>query len=113
MAKEWAKWFYNSKEWKSTRIYILKRDRYTCRQPGCYNTAGEVHHIKELTAENINDVNISLNPKNLIALCGDCHKAITKREATGKDKSKILPTLEFDENGYPVLTPPVGVSKKD
>lgn len=106
MAKEWAKWFYNSKEWKETRKYILKRDRYTCRQPGCYRIAEEVHHIEELTPENINDINISLNPKNLIALCSDCHKAITKREHRSNKTCSILPVVMFDEKGYPVIDSP-------
>lgn len=76
MAKEWARQFYNSKAWKNTRRYILNRDKYTCVY--CYNRAEEVHHIIELTPSNINDVNISLNPDNLISLCSDCHKKITK-----------------------------------
>lgn len=37
------------------------------------------HHIIELTLENINDVNITLNEKNIEVLCHDCHNAIHNR----------------------------------
>lgn len=109
MAQTWAKAFYNSQAWQDTRLAILKRDRYKCQRPGCYNPAEEVHHKKMLTEENINDINISLNPKNLISLCGDCHKLIHKK-ATAEGHRKrarakaenILEPIEFDKNGYPI-----------
>ena len=37
------------------------------------------HHIIELTLENIDDVNITLNPNNIEVLCHDCHNAIHNR----------------------------------
>lgn len=59
-----------------------------------------MHHIKELTEKNINDINISLNEKNLRSLCGECHKRITRMM---KSKSYgILDEIIFDENGYPI-----------
>lgn len=108
MAKEWAKAFYNSQAWQDTRQAILKRDRYTCQRPGCYNPAEEVHHKTILTEENINDTSVSLNPENLISLCGECHKRMHKRERAGGHKKGnsvgdgILAEIEFDENGYPI-----------
>lgn len=33
------------------------------------------HHIIELTLDNIDDVNITLNPNNIEVLCEDCHNA--------------------------------------
>lgn len=39
----------------------------------CGEAATIVHHKKWLTRNNINDVNITLNCKNLEALCQDCH----------------------------------------
>ena len=33
------------------------------------------HHIIELTLDNIDDVNITLNPDNIEVLCEDCHNA--------------------------------------
>lgn len=109
MAKDWAKAFYNSTAWKQTRLCVLKRDRYRCQQPGCRRTAEEVHHIKELTEDNVNDIRVSLNINNLTSLCSDCHKAITKRMKT--KGYGILEDIVFDENGYPIPadTPPGGM----
>ena len=114
MAQAWAKAFYNSKLWHDTREYILKRDHYRCQGRGCHRPAEEVHHIKKLTPENINNPMITVNPSNLISLCADCHKAQhtdDKRQgnkARYKDTQNILPEIYFDENGYPVevKTPP-------
>ena len=80
MAKEYAKPFYNSAAWKNMRKEILKRDNYKCQCKGCHEVATEVHHKTEITEENIHDINITLNPNNLISLCSECHKAITKAE---------------------------------
>ena len=109
MAQAWAKAFYNSKQWQQCREAILKRDRYRCQAPGCYNPAEEVHHKTKLTKQNINDPMISLNPDNLISLCGDCHKARHKRDKQEglRKRAKymqqsILPVVEFDADGYPV-----------
>ena len=96
MARAFAKSFYNSKEWEQTRNYVLKRDRYLCR---CGNPATEVHHIKHLSPENINDVSIALNPENLISLCRDCHFEEHKGEhGKGREIKEDNP-YEFDENG--------------
>ena len=77
MAKEYAIQFYGSKDWKLCRAYVRKRDGYQC-QLCTSGSAEEVHHIIELTPENINDPKIALNPDNLISLCRQCHSNITK-----------------------------------
>ncbi len=94
MAKQFAKAFYASKAWKETRKQVLKRDMFTCAD--CYGRANEVHHKTELTPENINDVRISLNPDNLISLCGNCHKKRTL------GKGDVDCDYCFDENGQVV-----------
>lgn len=71
MAREFAKPFYNSKLWKNTRDYILKRDNYLCVK--CGMPASDVHHIIELSPDNITDMNIAVNPANLECLCKQCH----------------------------------------
>lgn len=101
MAKEWARQFYNSKAWKDMRRYILKRDHYTCAH--CQCRAAEIHHIKELTPDNIDDINISLNPDNLISLCRDCHAKITKGY-TGDVRDGFI----FDERGNVIPEIPPG-----
>lgn len=37
------------------------------------------HHNVELTLDNIDDVNVTLNPDNIEVLCHDCHNAAHKR----------------------------------
>ena len=41
---------------------------------GKITPAEEVHHIKFITPENINDPSITLNYKNLVALCREHHR---------------------------------------
>lgn len=74
----WAESFYSSGAWKKTREIILKRDAYLCADCMKQNKltpAEEVHHITELTPENINDPSVTLSPSNLVALCRECHRA--------------------------------------
>ena len=110
MAQSFSKSFYDSKEWAAVRAYALMRDRYKCTR--CNNPAEEVHHIVRLSPENIWDVNITLNPDNLISLCKDCHFAEHKAEkeagkykANGKSYGDCRDGFHFDENGMLVPDP--------
>ena len=105
MAKEWAKAFYNSMAWQQVRREVLRRDRYTCCR--CASRAEEVHHIQELTPENIIDINISLNINNLESLCHDCHT----KETRGFD-GDVAAGYCFDENGNVIQSPPGGKAKQ-
>ena len=97
MAREFAKSFYNSKEWIMTREYILKRDRYLCQD--CGRPASEVHHIEHLSPKNIGDVRVTMNPDNRVSLCRDCHFNRHKGEH-GKGRKNIEENpYTFDENG--------------
>lgn len=76
--KPWAEGFYKSAAWKHCRELCMRRDAYLCRDclaNGVYRPAEEVHHIVELTPENISDPAVSLNPANLVSLCRECHRA--------------------------------------
>lgn len=104
MAREFSKAFYGSKEWAKVREYVLMRDKYKCQK--CGRPAQEVHHIIHLSPENIWDVSISLNPKNLISLCRDDHFEIHKQDKErGKKKynaakhSDCREGFHFDEMG--------------
>ena len=104
MARDFAKSFYDSAAWKKTRAYILMRDHYKCTR--CSNPAEEVHHIIRLSPENMTDANITLNPKNLVSLCKDCHfkeheaeKVHGTRKASGKNGGDCREGFHFDENG--------------
>lgn len=94
MAKEWAKWFYNSPIWKNRRKEILRRDNYTCVY--CGGRATEVHHKVELTPENINDKEIALGDSNLESTCHKCHSDITL------NRSDVNDDYIFNEDGFVV-----------
>lgn len=96
MARDFAKQFYKSAAWRQARQQALIRDHGLCRTPGCFNPAEEVHHIVELTPENITDPNVSLNIGNLISLCRECHM----KEHRSHDM--IDRRYMFDQNGNPV-----------
>lgn len=107
MARDFAKAFYNSKEWQKCRDYVLRRDNYLCVR--CGNPAEEVHHKKHLTPKNITDVSISLNPDNLICLCRDCHfaehkddkeRAVARANKYRKKHRRVTEGgMYFDDNG--------------
>ena len=105
MAKQWAKQFYNSKQWKAVRLAALRRDHHTCEV--CGGLATEVHHEVELTPENIGNPQISLNLRLLHSLCSDCHKEITRQQHGGKAPDCAMDYF-FDENG---LLSPRGLQK--
>ena len=75
--KDFARGFYKSKAWQRVRDNTMKRDAWLCQDclaRGVYTPAEEVHHIQELTADNINDPEVSLNMANLVSLCRECHR---------------------------------------
>ena len=45
-----------------------------CYKNGKITPAEEVHHIVWLNETNIHDPNITLNWRNLVALCRECHR---------------------------------------
>lgn len=107
MARDFAKAFYNSKEWQDVRQAVLMRDRFLCTK--CGRPAQEVHHKKHLSPENIFDTQITLNMDNLTSLCKDCHFEEHRGEH-GKGRASRENNEEeykFDENGYLVKVAPV------
>lgn len=82
--------FYRSKEWidfrKITIAQRLSEDGETicehCGKP-IYNKYDIIlHHIKELTLDNVNDYNICLNPDNIKIVHHSCHNDIHNRFGT-------------------------------
>ena len=99
MAKEFSKRFYASNQWKQCRQSYIQSVNGLCER--CLKdgklTAGlELHHIKELTPNNISDSNITLNWDNLILLCHDCHDKEHKRYQRAET---IRDGLVFTEDG--------------
>lgn len=111
MAKEFAKRFYKSKEWKNVRNMVWVRDHGMCQYPGCNRPAEEVHHIKHLTPENITDPAVALSLDNLKCLCRDHHFMVHQADrAQGRSdwhrthipqQSPLLDAVQFVD-GRPV-----------
>ncbi len=99
MALDYARPFYNSKAWKELRLYVCQSRNWTCEECGGYGD--QVHHIIEITPDNINDPNVTLNEKNLQLLCEECHNA--KR----REDRDVEEGLGFDENGNMIKYPPI------
>lgn len=100
MARDFAKSFYNSKEWQKVREAVLMRDKYLCQH--CGKPAEEVHHIKHLSPENIGDPSVTLDMNNLVSLCKDCHFEEHRGEhGKGRQKTESLEPYNytFDANG--------------
>jgi len=79
--------FYKSKEWENLRLQLMQertneRGELLCEYCGQpinkkYDCIG--HHVIELTEENVNDFNISLNKDNIRLIHFRCHNLIHKR----------------------------------
>ena len=68
--------FYNSEKWKMARAEKLNQVGYICercKKRGIIKAAYIVHHKTYINVNNVNDVDITLNPSNLEALCHPCH----------------------------------------
>ena len=87
MAREFARSFYSSGAWQDCRNEYMKRAHHLCEdclRKGIYTPAREVHHIEELTPENIHRPEVTLNFDNLEALCKDCHNKEHFKKETEK-----------------------------
>ena len=79
LAREFAGNFYKTAAWKKCRgAYILSVGGLCerCYANGIIKHGDTVHHKVHLTAENINDPSVTMNPENLELLCRDCHAAM-------------------------------------
>lgn len=91
MAREFAKKFYNSKLWRTTRKSYFDSQYGLCEK--CKDAGLIVHHKIELSPLNINDPRISLSFSNLQLLCQVCHNK------THQPASATQDDLEFDQDG--------------
>ena len=79
--------FYKSNEWESVKTQLMterltENDELICEHCGKpivkkYDCIG--HHEIELTEENVNDLEISLNPENIKLIHFRCHNKIHQR----------------------------------
>ncbi len=84
--------FYHCRAWKRLSKAFLTSKNYICER--CGQPAEIAHHKIRLTAGNVADPDIALNPENLEALCLDCHN----KEHFGRGGATAA-GLAFDENG--------------
>ena len=99
MAQEFARSFYSSKTWQDCRNEYMKQAHYLCEncmRKGIYKPGVIVHHIEELTPENIYRPEVSLNFRNLELLCRDCHAEVHNERSKGR-------RYIFGENGEIIL----------
>ena len=69
--------FYKSDAWKLAREIKFRQVNGLCER--CGGIGQEVHHIIRLNVDNVSDVGVSINPKNLELLCKECHNKEHKR----------------------------------
>ena len=82
--------------WVKLRAWILQHDGYLCqpcKRAGRVTPATEVDHIvgKAVGGDDSAD--------NLEAICTDCHKAKTQREAAEAQGKTIKPRIRYDAKG--------------
>ena len=96
MAKDFTGGFYKTKLWKDTRNGYFKYRSGLCEEclaKGLYVQGEIVHHKVELTPDNINNPNITVNWDNLELLCRECH--LIKHDMTRKRRYEVLPNGEI------------------
>lgn len=97
--KEYAKGFYTSEAWKTTRRAYFKQANglcERCKAAGKFAPGKIVHHKRYITPKNINDPRITLSFDNLELLCEDCHNKEHNRKENSRytfaaDGSLLLP----------------------
>ncbi len=106
MAREFAKAFYNSTEWKQCREqYIKSMPKYKrglceqCYRKGKHVLGEELHHKIWLTPNNIHNKNVTLNHDNLILLCFECHREAHNERKPNQyifnDKGELIPNPKY------------------
>ena len=107
MAREFSKAFYKSAAWQSCRASYIRSKGGLCEdclQRGIITTGAEVHHIVELTPDNIGNPAVTLAWSNLRLLCHDCHM---KRHAGAQQKRYRVDQI----TGAVVMDPPPGLTR--
>ena len=76
MAQEYARAFYQSREWQRCRAEYIKKAHglcEVCRDKGMIVPGVIVHHINHISPENIHDPQVLTDFNNLQLVCRDCH----------------------------------------
>ena len=75
--------FYTTRAWRKARDAVLKEHNGLCQvclSKGLIEPATNVHHVKPITPETVDDPHITLDRSNLMALCEACHQEQHKRK---------------------------------
>ena len=83
MARDFAKPFYHSPEWKRCQAEYVKAAHGLCEvclQKGIITPGVIVHHKIHLTPQNIEVPEITTGFSNLMLVCRDCHARLHKPE---------------------------------
>lgn len=79
--------FYNSKEWRIVRGFVINRDNGLCKlclSKKRIRVADVVHHVIELKERR----ELGLETGNLLSLCNSCHQEIHSKYNKGKVTKK-------------------------
>ena len=109
MAKSFAKKFYSTTTWyKCRNDYTAYRGHLCerCLRRGILARGEIVHHKIELTPDNIDDPNITLNFNNLELLCRPCHAEV-------HDKRVNCRRFSIGPNGEIIIDDPPGADGND
>ena len=90
--KEYSETFYKSKTWQKCRDGYLRSVGGLCEiclQRGYYVPAEIVHHKKHITPNNIDNPQITLDWKNLQAVCSACHNKLHKRHGFANSRYTV------------------------
>lgn len=101
--REFAKWFYNSPAWKSTRVSYMKKAGGLCERclkKGLYTPAEIVHHIVWLNEQNVHDPKIALGFDNLMAVCRQCHEEIHHDAINDAKNKNHVRRYKVDAEGH-------------
>ena len=102
--------FYKSDQWIKFRLaYIGEHEPICvdCQKMIIESKELHLHHIEELTLENVNDAYVSLNPDNIVILCHDCHNKRHQRFGYGYGNRKT----KWDKGVYLVYGAPFSGKK--
>ena len=96
--------FYVTWTWRKCRTAFAKSKGNLCEnclkhgiiEPGSKDQPLEVHHKIPLTADNVNDPNVTMNWDNLELLCKKCHD---------EQKAKKPKRWRVDANGRVTICP--------
>lgn len=105
MAKDYARPFYDSPQWRKTREAYLDSQNYICEE--CGGAACIVHHIKPIKPWNVGDPSITLDWRNFKAVCEKCHTAEHTQDKKYRGKAARLNGIAFDEAGNAIKSPNV------